>query len=76
VIFVHGCFWHGHDCRRGARAPKENAEYWRKKIERNQNRDAKTISALKDDGWKVLIIWECETRDIGVLSARLTEFLD
>lgn len=60
VIFVHGCFWHGHDCKRGARAPKHNAGYWRAKIERNRARDQRNQEALKAAGWKVGIVWECE----------------
>ena len=63
VIFVHGCFWHGHDCKRGARAPKANAAYWRAKIAHNRARDAVVLSALAELGWDALVIWECETRD-------------
>src|SRR5208337_3840255 len=47
IIFVHGCFWHGHDCKRGARQPKDNAGYWSKKISRNKDRDVRTMEALK-----------------------------
>jgi len=75
AIFVHGCFWHGHDCKRGARAPKDNAAYWQAKIARNVARDAKTLQALHDARWRTLVIWECETRDAGALSARLKRFL-
>ena len=52
VVFVNGCFWHGHDCVRGARAPKANAEYWRAKIARNRLRDAASLAALKTEGWR------------------------
>lgn len=63
VIFVHGCFWHGHDCKRGARPPKTNFDYWRQKIDRNRARDHAAREALETTGWDVLIIWECEVRD-------------
>lgn len=62
VIFVHGCFWHGHDCPRGARTPKTNADYWRAKISRNVARDRENLVALERAGWRVLTIWECSTR--------------
>jgi DNA mismatch endonuclease (patch repair protein) len=75
AIFVHGCFWHGHDCARGSRMPKANADYWRTKIARNRARDIRTIAALEAMGWRPLVIHECELRDTGALSARLTEAL-
>ncbi len=75
VMFVHGCFWHGHDCRRGAREPKDNAAYWRAKIGRNRARDAASLKALKSDGWAALVIWECEMRDVAALSRKLARFL-
>jgi DNA mismatch endonuclease (patch repair protein) len=75
VIFVHGCFWHGHDCARGARMPKANAEYWRGKIGRNVARDAKHLAALKDAGWLTAVVWECELKDQGKLQKRLETFL-
>jgi DNA mismatch endonuclease (patch repair protein) len=76
AIFVHGCFWHGHDCRRGARAPKTNAEYWREKIARNRARDERHLERYRALCWDVLIIWECETRDKAALQARLRAFID
>ncbi|MGK2873800.1 MAG: very short patch repair endonuclease [Alphaproteobacteria bacterium] len=76
VIFVHGCFWHGHDCRRGARTPKENRDYWQAKIARNRTRDNKTRAALADAGWNVLTIWECETRKPDFLQNTISRFLD
>jgi DNA mismatch endonuclease (patch repair protein) len=75
AVFVHGCFWHGHACKRGARQPKDNATYWRAKIGRNVARDAQTLKTLKRDGWSALIVWECETRDTERLSAKLRTFL-
>lgn len=76
IIFVHGCFWHGHDCKRGAREPKENAEYWRAKISRNKERDVKSQEALRSMGWDVLLVWECQIKDHEALSGRLKEFLE
>lgn len=75
AIFVHGCFWHGHDCKRGARQPKANAAYWRAKIARNIARDAASIAALKADGWKTLVLWECEIREAAALARKLSAFL-
>lgn len=75
AIFVHGCFWHGHDCKRGARAPKANAEYWRQKIARNFSRDEAYLKSYAAMGWRVLTVWECETRDEAALSGRLRDFL-
>ena len=62
VLFVHGCFWHGHDCPRGARKPKANADYWLAKIARNRARDDRAVADLAAAGWRVLIVWECEMR--------------
>jgi DNA mismatch endonuclease, patch repair protein len=62
VLFVHGCFWHGHDCARGARQPKTNADYWIAKIARNRARDASAVQALEASGWRVATVWECEMR--------------
>jgi DNA mismatch endonuclease (patch repair protein) len=76
AIFVHGCFWHGHDCRRGSRIPKTNRDYWPQKIERNRQRDTANIAALHAMGWKVLVIWECEIGNQEILSGRLRQFLN
>jgi DNA mismatch endonuclease (patch repair protein) len=73
VIFVHGCFWHGHNCSRGAREPKTNAAYWKAKIVGNRERDKAHLAALRRRGWKVLIIWECEI--YGAVLSRLKKFL-
>ena len=59
AVFVHGCFWHGHDCPRGSRKPKANAAYWTAKIERNRARDAAAHAALEAAGWRVVTVWEC-----------------
>jgi DNA mismatch endonuclease (patch repair protein) len=75
VIFVHGCFWHGHDCARGARIPKANRAYWLTKIGGNKLRDQRSIAALNDMGWKSSIVWECETNRPEILKIRLSSFL-
>lgn len=75
TIFVHGCFWHGHDCRRGARAPKANADYWSAKIARNRARDAETAAKLASLGWRSLVVWECELKDGFALETRLAKRL-
>jgi DNA mismatch endonuclease (patch repair protein) len=75
AIFVHGCFWHGHDCARGARMPKANADYWRAKIARNRDRDVKTLAAYAAMGWRALVVYECELKGKVCLSARFAEAL-
>jgi DNA mismatch endonuclease (patch repair protein) len=75
VIFVHGCFWHSHNCRHGRIAPVSNSEYWNNKRKRNAQRDKRRLSALRKEGWKVLVVWECWTRDQDSLRNRLKGFL-
>lgn len=67
VVFVHGCFWHGHDCRHGSVKSKRNAEYWGRKILANQERDQRKAAGLKALGWRVETVWECQVRDLRVL---------
>lgn len=62
VVFVHGCFWHGHNCARGDRTPKSNRDYWVAKIARNRERDRRNRALLHDQGWGVFIAWECQLR--------------
>ena len=76
VLFIHGCWWHGHDCQRGSRVPKTNVVYWTKKVIRNRNRDADSRKQLEAQGWKVLAIWECELNDESSALMRLARFLD
>ena len=76
ALFVHGCFWHGHDCPRGARVPKANAAYWIAKIGRNRARDDAAQTALTALGWRTDVVWECELKDIATLQARLSRDLD
>ena len=75
AVFVHGCFWHGHDCARGAREPKANAEYWRGKIGRNRARDARVAAELSAMGWTPVTVWECELKDRAALLAKLQAVL-
>jgi DNA mismatch endonuclease (patch repair protein) len=75
AIFVHGCFWHGHDCKRGAREPKTNTKYWSAKIQSNKERDSTVIARLNEMDWKILIVWECETRNLDELRNRIKQFL-
>ncbi|HDR9808128.1 TPA: DNA mismatch endonuclease Vsr [Burkholderia cenocepacia] len=75
VIFVHGCFWHGHDCARGSRLPKTNTEYWQNKIKKNHKRDMESIARLKELGWKSCVVWECELRNIDLLRMKLLFFV-
>jgi DNA mismatch endonuclease, patch repair protein len=73
ALFVHGCFWHGHDCARGARTPKANRPYWEAKIARNRARDAEHRVALEAKGWRAVTLWECELKDEAALERRLRE---
>ena len=75
AIFVHGCFWHGHDCARGARVPKANRAYWLGKIGRNRARDIENQARLEALGWRVEIVWECELKDAASLEQRLQRML-
>ena len=75
AIFVHGCFWHGHDCARGARMPKANNAYWQAKIDRNRERDERARKALAEAGWKTITVWECELKDAVALRIRMEGLL-
>jgi DNA mismatch endonuclease (patch repair protein) len=75
AIFVHGCFWHGHDCARGARVPKANRDYWTAKVGRNRARDEVSRSALQAKGWRVETVWECDLKDREALAARVKAWL-
>lgn len=72
VVFLHGCFWHGHDGCKFAYTPKSNTEFWTQKIQSNKERDIQTRSLLEEKGWKVIVIWECEvkTREQRILVAK------
>lgn len=75
VIFVHGCFWHAHGCKL-TRIPKWNLSYWVPKLRRNRVRDKKNRRALTAQGWRQLVIWECEIRGGGNIQQRLKKFLE
>ena len=75
ALFVHGCFWHGHDCARGARVPKSNTDYWTAKVARNRARDKTARERLQAAGWDVLLLWECELKDAARVAKRLEGFL-
>src|SRR3546814_12167101 len=75
ALFGHGCFWHGHDCARGARVPKQNRDYWVAKVARNVARDARNQAALTDAGWQVETIWECDLKDAHARSEEQTSEL-
>lgn len=75
IILVHGCFWHIHDCKRGNVTPKTNVEYWQTKRFRNVARDKENLAVYKKEGWKTLIIWECEIKDTDRLERKLKRFL-
>ena len=75
VIFVHGCFWHGHSCKYGNRLPKTNSEYWQTKITRNVERYSDQLQELTAAGWTILTLWECELNDINAVERRLITFL-
>lgn len=75
VIFVHGCFWHGHRCKLG-RMPKSRVGFWSKKISDNKLRDRRVRAKLRRQGWKVLVIWECQTNDPHRVTKRLRGFLN
>ncbi|MBB3268553.1 DNA mismatch endonuclease (patch repair protein) [Azospirillum sp. OGB3] len=74
VIFVHGCFWHRHDCKMG-RLPKSRPEFWIPKLEANKVRDRLNLGRLEAEGWRVLVLWECELRDLAALAERIRAFL-
>ncbi len=65
VVFVHGCFWHGHGCPRGSRVPRTNRRFWLEKVARNRRRDRRVSRQLRADGWSVWTVWECELKQAG-----------
>jgi len=78
VIFIHGCFWHQHDCAMGNRMPKSRIEFWREKLMGNKKRDAQNRHQLKAEGWSALVIWECQTVSTKMdrLRSQIERFLD
>lgn len=76
AIFVHGCFWHGHTCRRGRNRPSSNQVYWRSKLLKNSQRDVANHAALRRLGWKVLVIWECQLGNLERVRSQIERFLE
>ncbi|MBB3835209.1 DNA mismatch endonuclease (patch repair protein) [Xanthomonas arboricola] len=76
VIFVHGCFWHGHEGCRLSRTPKTNADFWLAKLVANRERDARIITELDALGWTSLTVWQCELRDPEAISVKIHEYLE
>ncbi len=75
IIFIHGCFWHGHvGCKRAER-PATNIEFWNRKLDGNVARDKETERRLNQMGWDVLVVWQCQTRDITTLAEQLHTFI-
>lgn len=75
VIFVHGCYWHRHDCKRGQSLPSSNKEFWKKKFQGTIERDEKACKQLKDLGWNVGIVWQCELKNPDDLVEKLKNIL-
>jgi DNA mismatch endonuclease (patch repair protein) len=75
VIFVHGCYWHGHHCKHGKRQSQTNKDYWVEKIKRNRIRDRQTVYALKKMGWRALVVWECHLQNRELLRDKMRELL-
>ena len=76
VIFIHGCFWHGHEgCKRATR-PTTNVDFWNRKIDGNVRRDSEVRTHLESLGWRVYVVWQCETRDECILQSRLERFME
>ena len=74
VVFVHGCFWHGHSCPKGTKRPASNKAFWDKKLNGNAARDRRNIAALRKTGWQVVVIWECALdKGTRALMARLNK---
>ncbi|ACL06392.1 DNA mismatch endonuclease Vsr [Desulfatibacillum aliphaticivorans] len=76
IIFVHGCFWHQHQGCPASNRPASNTEYWNRKLDRNMERDQKNIEALENDGWRVLVIWECQIKDGEQLKTIIRDFFE
>jgi DNA mismatch endonuclease (patch repair protein) len=76
IIFVHGCFWHGHACPAGRNRPVSNTGYWGAKLARNQTRDRKHGRCLRALGWRVMVVWECQLANLDRIADRITRFLN
>lgn len=75
LIFIHGCFWHRHNGCPNTRLPKSRLDFWQPKLEANRTRDARNLRRLRARGWRILVIWECQVRNVAKLERRITRFL-
>lgn len=75
IIFVHGCWWHRHNCKLGRRVPKTRLDYWIPKLQANKERHKRNLIKIKNQGWKVLTVWECQTKNVEKLRKKLETFL-
>lgn len=75
IVFVNGCFWHYHEGCKTSHIPAGNQEYWQSKLARNRERDERNVALLKEDGWDVATVWECEMDNMAMIAERLIEFL-
>jgi DNA mismatch endonuclease, patch repair protein len=76
VIFVHGCFWHQHDDCRHYRMPRSNLEFWLPRLQSNRQRDTKNYSQLEHSGWRYLVVWECELKNVDAVASKIRTFLE
>lgn len=74
IVFIHGCFWHGHRCRKG-RLPKSNLAFWTSKIDANRVRDRRHVRRLRASGWRVLTVWQCQLKTPLAVRKRIVDFL-
>jgi len=76
VIFVHGCYWHRHNCKKGKSIPITNKMFWKNKLDRNKERDKENKQTLRKLGWKILTIWECQIKNPAKLTEQINKFLN
>lgn len=76
IVDVRGCFWHGHEGCKYGQLPKSREDFWKAKIDRNRKRDSKNLGMLNEAGWRVLVVWQCELKNIDTLKTRLHEFIE
>ncbi|HNR34612.1 MAG TPA: very short patch repair endonuclease [Candidatus Hydrogenedentes bacterium] len=76
VVFVHGCFWHRHRGCRFTTTPKTRVKYWKEKFQKNMQRDLRNARKLRRSGWRILVIWQCQTRDVKTIESKLRKFFD
>ena len=76
IVFVNGCFWHSHQKCDKVRVPENNRDYWIPKLKRNRSRDERNLELLRENGWAVTTVWECQLEDLATVTDRLVEFLE